>query len=89
MARKRQSAGQKKDSPAVLRLNKKLYSEEAVKRAVADFRRVCRCSLADRGRFYTLRLSSKSSKAGSADILMHELANYALALMKNSLAEGQ
>jgi hypothetical protein len=82
MARRKQSAGQKKDSPAVLRLNRKLYTKVAVQAAVADFRRVCRCSLASNKRFYVLKLRPNSGKSNKV-MLAGELANYALALMKN------
>ena len=60
----------------ILRLNKNIYSEHAIKQTIEDFKNVCNCGFVEESRFFKIKINSKEEYADK------EFANYVLALMK-------
>ncbi|MCK5108043.1 MAG: HxsD-like protein [Nanoarchaeota archaeon] len=60
----------------MLKLNKNIYSEQAIKQTIEDFKGVCHCKFIERLSFFEISIESKEKNADK------EFANYVLALMK-------
>ena len=63
-----------------IKLNKQFYTIEAVKKAVEEFKEICKISLSDKKDILvSLRLDTKED----VRIIGYEFCNYVLALMKS------
>jgi hypothetical protein len=60
----------------ILKLNKNIYSEKAIKQTIEDFKGICNCKLNECSNFFEIAIESKEKNADK------EFANYVLALMK-------
>ena len=60
----------------ILKLNKNIYSEQAIKQTIEDFKNVCNCKFVKESSFFKIVIESEEENADK------EFANYVLALMK-------